>query len=184
MNFNDIFEYSEQSPSGLIWKIDIYSGENYTNLRVKKGSVAGSNKSTKKYWVVIHKGKCYRAHRIVWTILKGEIPEGMHVDHIDRNKSNNRIENLRLVSNTVNKRNSGKYSNNKTGVTGVRKIVMNGVLYFSTTWSTIDGKRKAAYFNTKKYGYEEAFQMACLKRNSVIEHLNFLGAGYTETHGK
>lgn len=147
MNFNDIFEYSEQSPSGLIWKIDIYSGENYTNLRVKKGSVAGSNKSAKKYWVVIHKGKGYRTHRIVWTILKGEISEGMHVDHIDRNKSNNRIENLRLVSNTVN-------------------------------------KRKAAYFNTQKYGYEEAFQMACMKRNSVIEHLNFLGAGYTETHGK
>lgn len=37
-------------------------------------------------------------HRIVWTIFNGEIPEGMTVDHIDNDKSNNVITNLQLLT--------------------------------------------------------------------------------------
>jgi len=183
MNFNDVFEYYPKSPSGLIWKIDIWSGGHYKVLRIKKGDRAGTNKTIKGYWKVLHKKRQYTCHRVVWEMLMGEIPIGMQVDHIDRNKSNNSIENLRLVTNTENKRNSGKYSNNKTGVTGVRKIVMGGVLYFCATWATINCKRKAAYFNTNKYGYDVAFKMACDKRNKEVAKLISEGAGYTTSHG-
>ncbi len=41
------------------------------------------------------------------------------IDHIDRNKTNNKLENLRLVSAVLNRRNSSIRQKNKSGVTGV-----------------------------------------------------------------
>ena len=40
------------------------------------------------------------AHRWVWTKYNGPIPEGMDIDHIDFNPSNNRISNLQMVNRT------------------------------------------------------------------------------------
>jgi hypothetical protein len=51
-------------------------------------------------------GKEYRAHRIIWSLHNGEIPEGMLIDHIDGNKQNNKIDNLRLATRTQNNNNS------------------------------------------------------------------------------
>lgn len=39
-----------------------------------------------------------RVHRLVWETFKGEIPEGMQIDHIDGNPENNRLDNLRCVT--------------------------------------------------------------------------------------
>lgn len=44
-------------------------------------------------------------HRFIWEAFNGEIPEGMEIDHINTNRSDNRLENLRLVSSSENKRN-------------------------------------------------------------------------------
>ncbi|ASU03315.1 hypothetical protein [Pseudoalteromonas phage J2-1] len=41
-------------------------------------------------------------HRLVWVLFYGDIPEGYIIDHIDRNRSNNSSENLRLVTNQEN----------------------------------------------------------------------------------
>jgi hypothetical protein len=49
-----------------------------------------------------------RAHRMVWAMHYGEWPDGM-VDHIDRVRTNNRIDNLRIVTTLENKLNSGSY---------------------------------------------------------------------------
>ncbi|MBM4430691.1 MAG: HNH endonuclease [Chloroflexi bacterium] len=37
-----------------------------------------------------------KVHRLVWTYWRGEIPDGMHVDHIDHDRHNNAVSNLRL----------------------------------------------------------------------------------------
>ena len=40
----------------------------------------------------------YRLSRLVWEIFRGAIPPGYHVDHIDNNQLNNRLENLQLLT--------------------------------------------------------------------------------------
>lgn len=58
-----------------------------------------------------------RAHRVIWYKYFGDIPEGLVVDHINGDRADNRIENLRLVNHTDNSQNcTGKgYYINKYG---------------------------------------------------------------------
>lgn len=59
---------------------------------------------------------CYKecrivlVHRLVYEAFKGEIPEGLEIDHIDRNKRNNNPDNLRVVTRSENMRNVDKKS--------------------------------------------------------------------------
>ena len=56
-----------------------------------------------------YKKKDYQLHRLVYIYHYGDIPEGLYVDHINRDRSDNRIENLRLVTKQENSwNNSGK----------------------------------------------------------------------------
>ncbi len=57
--------------------------------------------------------------RYIWEEVYGLIPEGMEIDHINRNRRDNRLENLRLVSRSQNNFNKGKYRNNTSGYKGV-----------------------------------------------------------------
>ncbi|EMH4108092.1 HNH endonuclease [Serratia marcescens] len=58
------------------------------------------------------------AHRAAWAIHYGEIPK-KHIDHIDGDKTNNRIDNLRLCTHNQNQHNQGIRKNNKSGFKGV-----------------------------------------------------------------
>ena len=64
-------------------------------------------------------GKLYYAHRVAWLMTYGEIPENWEVDHIDRNPSNNRISNLRLVTSEGNSRNTSARKNASSIYKGV-----------------------------------------------------------------
>lgn len=59
-----------------------------------------------------------RAHRLAWFICYGSGPKDQ-IDHINRNKLDNRINNLREVSNTQNQHNASRRKDNKSGVSGV-----------------------------------------------------------------
>ena len=72
------------------------------NSRQKIGDRAGSLKKLDGYRNLELKGKYYREHRIIWTILKGQIPEGFDIDHINGIRDDNHIENMRLVSHRQN----------------------------------------------------------------------------------
>lgn len=69
------------------------------------------------YWLIKLNRTLYRAHRIAFLIMEDYLPDV--VDHIDRDRSNNKWENLRDVSQSVNCFNRNLDKRNKTGVTGV-----------------------------------------------------------------
>jgi hypothetical protein len=59
-----------------------------------------------------------KAHRVAYAIYHGSWPDG-DVDHINGIRTDNRIDNLRVVSRSQNMRNAKRYKSNKTGITGV-----------------------------------------------------------------
>jgi len=61
--------------------------------------------------------RSYLAHRIIWKLVHGVDP--IDIDHIDGNRQNNRIENLRSVSRAENLRNIRVRAGTVTGVIGV-----------------------------------------------------------------
>lgn len=54
------------------------------------------------------RNKQYSIHRLVWETFNQPIPEGYYIDHIDGNKSNNALSNLRLVTQSDNMKNAMK----------------------------------------------------------------------------
>lgn len=187
INWSDYFYYDETSPSGLRRSKDVWCGRYHNVLIVNKGQVAGCN--TGKYWLVSFNNKKYLTHTIIWSILRGEIPKDMYIDHIDGNGHNNLIDNLRLVTRIGNARNCKKRTNNNSGVVGVNFKVNtrsngNSNQYWVASWRDLLGKRREKNFSVTKLGYDEAFRLACEYREKMILALNAQGAGYTERHGK
>lgn len=70
------------------------------------------------YIVIGVDGKIYKEHRLVWLYVNGEFPDG-DLDHINRIKADNKIENLRCVNKCQNRENIDVHKNNKCGVKGV-----------------------------------------------------------------
>lgn len=69
-----------------------------------KGKTPGWIKPDTKYHCVCLNGKQYKTHRLIFLMFHGYLPK--YIDHIDRNKLNNRIENLRETTKSENALNS------------------------------------------------------------------------------
>lgn len=99
---------------------DYRDGELYwrrrSNSKVASGQQAGTINSI-GYRVITIKGKKIHAHRLVWIWHGRELPP--QIDHINGNRADNRIENLRASDYVTNAYNSKLKSDNKSGVKGV-----------------------------------------------------------------
>ena len=73
------------------------------------------NKSTGRHVIGIG-GKLFLRSRLVWIGHNGPIPEGMQIDHINRNPKDDRIENLRAVTHRQNQQNRSNQSEYGVGV--------------------------------------------------------------------
>ncbi len=63
-------------------------------------------------------GTTHYAHRVIWAIAYGEWPSD-EIDHINGNRADNRLSNLRSVSHQVNMQNKARYRSNRSGTPGV-----------------------------------------------------------------
>lgn len=92
-----------------------------------------------------------KSHRAIWSLATGEWPEA--IDHINGNRSDNRLVNLRAATAAINNRNSARRSDNISGYTGVCFDVTRGrwlvtassryVGRFDNIGSAIDARAKA-----------------------------------------
>lgn len=106
----ELFTY-DKATGVLTWQKSI-------NNRVKVGSRVG-RVSPYGYLQTSINRTHYYVHRIIWLFVKGEDPGQFQVDHIDGNRLNNRIDNLRLATAKQNGANRGKQINNTSGYKGV-----------------------------------------------------------------
>lgn len=176
------FYYDPSSPSGLRWKINVYTGKFNKILVAREGSVAGRVSNRGYYDIVINK-KYYGVARVIWMLHNGFIDSSEQIDHLDRNKLNNCIENLRVVNIRTNSQNRGMNSRNKSGITGVTfYFTKSGIKMWSAHW-THNGKSCKKDFSTRKYGEQLAFDLAVKTRCEMIAYLNSTGENYSPTHG-
>jgi hypothetical protein len=136
-----------ESASQLRWR--------ETRGKVKAGSAAGSMGSAGYRRVKIN-GAEWKEHRLIFAYYHGRWPKGQ-IDHIDGDKANNAIENLREVSASDNQKNKTMHRNNTSGHMGVvwrrnrskwvaeimveRKRLFLG--YFGTFSEAVAARRKA-----------------------------------------
>lgn len=89
-----------------------------SNGLISKCDFVGVATSSHGYLQYTVKDKTYDVHRLIFMYINGEFPN-CDVDHIDGNRRNNRLTNLRLVSRSENLKNVGIKTIPKSGHTGV-----------------------------------------------------------------
>lgn len=101
-------------------------------------------------------------HRITWVWHNGSIPDGMVIDHINQNRSDNSIENLRLVTRQENHRNTKLYTNNTTGCHGIFRrpsgrwavhFRIKGKNYYFGTYDRLGQAKQVRKSKEKEYGF-------------------------------
>ena len=98
---------------------DPETGE-FTHRQSRGGSREGDRAGSLDplgYWKIGVGGVQIRAHRLAWLYVHGVMPS--RIDHIDMNRRNNRIGNLRIASRSENAANGGAHVDNKCGLKGV-----------------------------------------------------------------
>lgn len=121
----------------------------YFSYNPETGEISRTDKKTKGgtindrgYLIIKVKGKRIRAHILAWFLYHGEIPK-MEIDHINRDKTDNRISNLREVysyENAHNRRPKGAV-NSDSGLKGIQ-IAKCGQKKYATIYR---GKRHTFY---------------------------------------
>ncbi len=187
-DFKDFVVYDETSKTFLRWIVNVYSGRYYKKLSAREGDVAGSLVSSSGYSQVKIKHKLHLCHRVVWELHNGKIPKGLFIDHLDGDKYNNAISNLRVTTRQGNARNCVKRKDNTSGITGVQFLsnkLKSGK--FLTYWGSCyfeDGKYKTKRFSISKLGDEVAKELAIAHRLAKEKELSASGVPFTERHGK
>ena len=100
----------DRNTGGFTWKL-------YRGGRAKVGDIAGKVEENGYHRIKVN-GKLYQAHRLAWFYEYGIWPD-KDLDHINRIKTDNRIENLRLATRSENVQNTGLRKNNNSLVIGV-----------------------------------------------------------------
>lgn len=107
------------------------------------------------YWVIDLEHKRYFVHRLIYEMSYGEIPEDKEIDHIDGNRANNHIDNLRLVTRSQNQQN--RKANKKT-----KGSYLKGVSAIGRKWRARITVNKKSYALGTFPTEEEAHDAYCV----------------------
>ncbi len=107
------------------------------------------------------------AHRLAWLISYGTLPLE-EIDHINQNRADNKLTNLRAISRSLNQRNKTISRNNKSGVIGV-------------FWSSQHGKWQTQVRANGRHNYLGRFDDLA-EAEKVVKQFRALH-GFTENHG-
>ena len=161
---NELLRY-EPGSGKLFWK-------KTTANRVKVGDEAGTFCKSTGYIKIRVDNKGYPLHRIAILLATGVYDKTVQVDHINHDRCDNRLENLRVVSRAENMRNKSKLNTNKTGITGVRIIyTRKGTKRYK---AAIKYNSKDIYLGT----YDTLEEAAAARKVAEIKY------GFHENHGK
>ena len=149
------FLHYDENSGDFFWKVN--------KKRARAGDIAGMIRNGQDAYRLIQiNGVQYRAHRLVWLYIHGEFPNG-EIDHINQNKSDNRISNLRIVTSLENHRNRKKPIDNTSGCVGVNwhkgnkawqaKITIKGKTLFLGLYTDITDAIRARKKAETKYGF-------------------------------
>lgn len=106
---HELLEYNEAT--GLFTRLVGRSGP-----RARAGDIAGCDNG-QGYIRIYVDGRAYKGHRLAWFYVHGEWPK--EIDHINGDKSDNSLVNLRPVTRSQNRMNCSAYKRNKSGYRGV-----------------------------------------------------------------
>ena len=112
MNIKDYLDYNSVT-GDFTWK-------KTTTNRIKVGDLAGSLNKTSGYIELRFKGKHYYGHRLAWEFVHGIVPK--FIDHVNQNRADNSIFNLREVSRLNNNKNCRVSKNNSSGTPGISQL--------------------------------------------------------------
>ena len=151
---NSLFSYSKET--GVVTR----------KVKTGNNTVVGADvgcKNNMGQLVCGVEGKMYLVHRLVWVMLFGGIKKNNVIDHINGDRADNRLVNLRSVPHEINSRNMRTRGNSKSGYAGVNyykslgkwqaRICVDGkskhLGYFATVDDAVVVRRKAE----RRYGF-------------------------------
>lgn len=146
----EVLDYDPET-GVFTWKVSL-------GQRARAGNVAGST-SSKGYWFIRLDGVLHKAHRLAVYYADGAASASEHIDHINRDKLDNRLCNLRKLSCSENLQNTKVNSNNKSGFKGV-------------DWAQASGKWQARITLHRKripLGYFDSIEDAIAARKAGEE---------------
>ncbi len=165
----ELIEYKADTGK-LVWKprpLSMFNSERACNSWNSRcaGKEALKTSDKKGYLFGPVMNTLFKAHRVAWAIHYGEWPNG-DIDHINQVKDDNRINNLRVCTDSENLRNIPMFSTNKSGYKGVSfdkrqkkwtARISTGNSYKSLGYFSSPEKASDAYIIAAKYYHGEFF---------------------------
>lgn len=176
----ELFDFDAEA-GVLIWRVRPaeafakLSDANAWNARFA-GRVAGCI-NVQGYCTIKIDDKMRQAHRLIWIYINGSIPAGIQIDHVNGVRSDNRLANLRMVTNAENQRNRSMPRDNTSGVMGVdwkkrdrkwrAQIVVAGRNMHLGNFDTLEAAATARAKAERDYGYHPGHGKVLETRNAT-----------------